>query len=173
MPCVNDELFSRLRTALRPGISRRGMVAIVVAAVVGSGDALARLATSEADRRQKRRRRKKKNRRPKCQAGETRCGGKLCCAPGQQCLGATFGCVNGTRQPGEECDPAVPLECASGECGSTGAACVCRDDTCAPVGVSCVIDLDCCTGYCLGATACQEGDPVQAVLNRSRIASGE
>jgi hypothetical protein len=155
---VNIDLLGRLQGLLRPEMSRRRMVAIVVATTLGGGDGLVHLATGDAKRRKKRRRRRKKTTSggPTCSPDESLCGGTHCCAPGRQYLGATFGCVNGALQPGEACDPDVPLACASGECGCRGADCFCRYDTCAPPGVSCFIDLDCCTGFCPGAVACLE-----------------
>jgi hypothetical protein len=155
---VNDELLSCLKASRRPGMSRRHMAAIVMATMLGGGNTLLHLTTGEAKRRKKRRRRRK-NRHDRgftCPPVESLCGGKHCCALGQQCFGATLGCVNGALQPGDACDPAVPLACASGECGCKGSDCFCRYDTCAPTGVSCFIDLDCCTGFCLAAAACQE-----------------
>lgn len=108
---------------------------------------------------------KKKGKKKKCCDGAT-CKGKTCtctnggvgcgstcCAPGQVCLDAVSStCANGPLQPGETCDPQVPLGCDSGKCACITAenltVCQCRQEGCFGDGVPCAQTSQCCTGFC-------------------------
>jgi hypothetical protein len=84
-----------------------------------------------------------------------KCGKKKRCCAG-------FTCKSGRcrRSPvipktptGGACDPAKPVQCASGVCGCHAGACTCRHAQCGLSG--CGTDADCCEGYCHIANFCQ------------------
>ena len=156
---METERFDELTKAMG-GRSRRRLLGGIAAALGLSALFLADEA--EAGKRKRRRRRRKKKDKSTgitCKPAESLCGGKHCCAPGQQCLGQKFGCVNGSLQVEDACDPDIPLACASGECGCHDDDCYCRIEECAPLGVSCLYDSHCCSGACLGASHCVEDIP--------------
>jgi hypothetical protein len=88
----------------------------------------------------------------RCPNGTARCGG-VCCAPGQRCLPNILGsgekiCLNGLKQPGDDCDQLLPAECSSGVCGCFEGNCVCREATCQALDGDCGALEECCHGYC-------------------------
>jgi hypothetical protein len=95
-----------------------------------------------------------RGRRCRCPVNRVPCARK-CCIAGQGCaLGTT--CLNGTKVPGDACDPDLPGECNSGKCGCNGNLCACREPDCVSPGQACAGSLDCCTGVC-NLNACSGG----------------
>ena len=92
----------------------------------------------------------------KCKAIHFKCG-TSCCLDGASCvslLGALV-CLPGIKQPGDQCDPDQPGECASGVCGAgmPGSAPFCRVADCQATQHLCDAHEDCCTGGCWEASA--------------------
>jgi hypothetical protein len=66
-------------------------------------------------------------------------------------------CVNGPKQAGDDCDPAIPVACDSGVCGCYDDLCTCRAATCREYFADCQAPEECCDGYCnFGSFRCDQ-----------------
>ena len=100
----------------------------------------------------------------RCKRGKCRCKtthvpcvgttSTICCLNGADCV-LLFGspiCTFGSKLPGTTCDPALPGECRTGQCGCRQANppddCTCRDADCAVPGRLCESTADCCRDHC-------------------------
>jgi hypothetical protein len=134
-----DHHFDRITRTLGSGnASRRGVLRIVgvaaLTAALGWAGADSAVACGK--------------RRDKCEKRKRCCAGFIC--KSGRCRRSP---VPPKIPTGGTCDPAKPVQCASGVCGCHAGACSCRNAQCGVGG--CGTDMDCCEGYCHIANFCQ------------------
>ena len=152
---MDADRFDAVVQSLGSPLLRRAALGGVLGA--GLGAVLDRLGIEDAAAKRKKRRKKKrrkKKRKQRCRAFAVRCRGR-CCRPGQRCEDPGSGCVNGDFAVGDACDPDLPGQCASGNCGCDGDACSCRIAACSVTG--CDLDIECCQGRCVNRATCAGG----------------